>query len=544
MAFYLLGVLAYCTATYFSTKDALLQGVDERLVAGARTALFLATEQHHGSDADKAIDPEAYAELQERLNELCRDLDLSYAYTMMQKDGEVYYTSSTFADGPDAVVAYYGTSYSDASDELNNAIINEELTFENYEDSEGNFRSVFLPARSDDGDVYIAGTDLEISSIDSSLRMQILRSTGTGLLFIALIAPMFIVQIRCSDRAAVFLREEVRRKTQDVSTLNAQLEERISDAELTAEQAERARAEAEQASKKAAHARKKGMADAAEILGEVAERSIHINDDLKNKVDAVSGGAESQRERMQETAAAMEQMTRAASEIARDAGRTSDSADKVRLEAETDEVVVSEMADAINELRESAARTTEGLNELGTHAEGIGQVMTVIQDIADQTNLLALNAAIEAARAGDAGRGFAVVADEVRKLAEKTVDATKEVDRAVRQIQEETRRNVATMKHTAEAVAKSTELATDAAEALRIIRESATESAQLVGSIASASEEQSATLESVSRTTDEVSTIVGRTAGHMHDANQCMEELSQQVRHVHDVVQELKRHVI
>ena len=276
MAFYLLGVLAYCTATYFSTKDALLQGVDERLVAGARTALFLATEQHHGSDADKAIDPEAYAELQERLNELCRDLDLSYAYTMMQKDGEVYYTSSTFADGPDAVVAYYGTSYSDASDELNNAIINEELTFENYEDSEG---------------------------------------------------------------------------------------------------------------------------------------SIHINDDLKNKVDAVSGGAESQRERMQETAAAMEQMTRAASEIARDAGRTSDSADKVRLEAETGEVVVSEMADAINELRESAARTTEGLNELGTHAEGIGQVMTVIQDIADQTNLLALNAAIEAARAGDAGRGFAVVAD-------------------------------------------------------------------------------------------------------------------------------------
>ena len=237
-------------------------------------------------------------------------------------------------------------------------------------------------------------------------------------------------------------------------------------------------------------------------------------------------------------------MTRAASEIARDAGRTSDSADKVRLEAETGEVVVSEMADAINELRESAARTTEGLNELGTHAEGIGQVMTVIQDIADQTNLLALNAAIEAARAGDAGRGFAVVADEVRKLAEKTVDATKEVDRAVRQIQEETRRNVATMKHTAEAVAKSTELATDAAEALRIIRESATESAQLVGSIASASEEQSATLESVSRTTDEVSTIVGRTAGHMHDANQCMEELSQQVRHVHDVVQELKRHVI
>jgi twitching motility protein PilJ len=71
-------------------------------------------------------------------------------------------------------------------------------------------------------------------------------------------------------------------------------------------------------------------------------------------------------------------------------------------------------------IRGQIQETSKRIKRLGESSQEIGDIVSLINDIADQTNILSLNAAIQASMAGDAGRGFAVVADEVQRLAERS----------------------------------------------------------------------------------------------------------------------------
>lgn len=98
--------------------------------------------------------------------------------------------------------------------------------------------------------------------------------------------------------------------------------------------------------------------------------------------------------------------------------------------------VVNRSIEGMDHIREQIQETSKRIKRLGESSQEIGNIVSLINDIADQTNILALNAAIQASMAGEAGRGFAVVADEVQRLAERSASATKQIEGLVKQFKQ------------------------------------------------------------------------------------------------------------
>ncbi|KQT62665.1 MULTISPECIES: methyl-accepting chemotaxis protein [unclassified Pseudomonas] len=238
-------------------------------------------------------------------------------------------------------------------------------------------------------------------------------------------------------------------------------------------------------------------------------------------------GLQEQNNEIEQAATAVNEMTAAVEEVARNAVSTSDATRQSSQSAQLGQERVSETASAINALASDVQNTGELVQSLANQSQDIGKVLDVIRAIAEQTNLLALNAAIEAARAGESGRGFAVVADEVRALAYRTQQSTQEIEQMVQGMRSGSSLALESMQASASRAASTLVLAERAGEALVTITASVHEIHERNLVIASAAEEQAQVAREVDRNLVNIRDLSVRSAAGADQTSASSHELSQ-----------------
>jgi len=223
------------------------------------------------------------------------------------------------------------------------------------------------------------------------------------------------------------------------------------------------------------------------------------SEELSATTEEISRSLKSQTERASQIASAAEEMSQTVVDIAKNASNIAEVSVTTAGVAKEGKDMTINTANEIKVIEGAISKLSEVINILGDRSRQIGEIVTVIKDIADQTNLLALNAAIEAARAGEQGRGFAVVADEVRKLAERTAKATDEIAEMIRGIQSEVDVAEGSMEDATKKVASGVELSQKAANILGQILGKAQELQSMIQQIASATEEMSSVTDHITQ---------------------------------------------
>lgn len=247
-------------------------------------------------------------------------------------------------------------------------------------------------------------------------------------------------------------------------------------------------------------------------INETAVKVTGAAQETQSTAKHLADASDHQAQEIAGASAAVNQMAMSIDQVSANALESSSVAERSVEIANKGADVVRATINGMDTIREQIQETSKRIKRLGESSQEIGDIVSLINDIADQTNILALNAAIQASMAGDAGRGFAVVSDEVQRLAEKASAATKQIEALVKTIQNDTNEAVISMEQTTAQVVNGARLAQDAGVALGEIETVSKSLAELIQNISSAARQQAASAGQISKTMNVIQEITSQTS--------------------------------
>ncbi len=236
-------------------KNNLYENVDKILKNSAYSLEFLLKEDFH----DRAIDKNSITKEEDLLNikklsKYAKNIEVEYVYSMVLRDGEIYFTSSsaTDEDFEENLVTYYFDQYESSTPLLKNLVKYREIKFEQASDKWGTFRSVFIPKETKNGNRYILGADIKIDYIHAELQKIILYSSLLFIFCISSLVLLYFVRKKIEKEESKILHKVendlkyeidiktkklqeltdkqdiiIKEKTKELTELNKNLEEKI-----------------------------------------------------------------------------------------------------------------------------------------------------------------------------------------------------------------------------------------------------------------------------------------------------------------------------
>ncbi|MBA1273665.1 methyl-accepting chemotaxis protein [Stutzerimonas azotifigens] len=254
------------------------------------------------------------------------------------------------------------------------------------------------------------------------------------------------------------------------------------------------------------------LRDLVETINQTAVQVAGAAQETQATAMHLAEASEHQAQEIAGASAAINEMAVSIDQVSANASESSAVAERSVAIANKGNEVVHNTITGMDNIREQIQDTSKRIKRLGESSQEIGDIVSLINDIADQTNILALNAAIQASMAGDAGRGFAVVADEVQRLAERSSAATKQIEALVKTIQTDTNEAVISMEQTTSEVVRGARLAQDAGVALEEIEKVSKTLAALIQNISNAARQQASSAGHISNTMNVIQEITSQTS--------------------------------
>lgn len=294
-------------------------------------------------------------------------------------------------------------------------------------------------------------------------------------------------------------------------------------------------------------ARKDELGELAGHVNRFMGKLQHLISDIRLNTDDVSTSAETllevssssqkaadeQCHAITMVVAAVNELTVAIQEVARNTGETAQNARNANQITTQGQERIRLAVERVQSLASRITQTAEIMVRLESEAKNVTSVIDVIRGIAEQTNLLALNAAIEAARAGEQGRGFAVVADEVRTLASRTQQSTEDIQGMLGQLQSGVQHAVESMNASTAMTTEAVTSASEAGESLAGIGSAVQNITNMAIQIATAAEEQSTVTAEIDKSLVEINQLAMTTsedATRTANASQRLNQLSSSLR--------------